>query len=202
MTIDELYDLVRARCPEATRDGAALSAGGYIDLGSLTSLPDGVTLSAGGFVYGQLTQPWHGQQLRSHDGIVSVVTGETHTVGECEVTAARYWRGANPPGDAHFIAVRGEHSAHGATVRGAVEDCMLKALQSDPSSVVAEIRATGRVTVAQYRAITGACREGCRMWLTSQGLDGVESLPLEDVLQRLNGAYGAERFRDVVACMT
>ena len=51
MTIDELFAIVLRGDRAAKMEGNSISAGGYINLSGLTTLPEGVTLSAGGKLY-------------------------------------------------------------------------------------------------------------------------------------------------------
>jgi len=177
--------------------GAKLTAGGSLELGNLTKLPAGVTLSAKE-VDGYLNQTWQGRTLRSIDGIVMVLIGTEHRVGAATVQASRYF---GRPDDSAlvYVATVGEHTAHGATVEDAVEDATLKAGLIDPTEIIAEIKATGSVTRGQYRAITGACREGVRQWCASQGVaDETESLPLAAVLSMTAGQYGGDRLVELL----
>jgi len=175
-------------------EGATLTAGGDLELQSLTTLPESVTLSASGLCYGNFSGPYRGLTLASYDGIVSELVGEPKMVGEYAVQRANYFLAAGRSDRAHYIAVRGEHSAHGSTVREAVEDCTTKALEVDPSTTIAAIKASGTVTLAQYMAITGACGEGCRQWAASNGLDGREEITIEELRPMLAGVYGSVEF--------
>ena len=57
------------------------------------------------------------------------------------------------------------------------------------------------MTIAQYRAITGACREGCRQFLQSIGKPDATELPLADVMEQVKGHYGFERFQEALAAV-
>ena len=196
MTIDELQARIERLGCDVARDGNSLSAGGYLDLNSLATLPEGVTLSAGS-VYSGFTQQWNGQSLRSVDGIVMVM-GDSHSVGHATVYRATYF-GRGDDSEHVYVAFVGDCSAHGSTVREAVEDAIQKGMAVDPSNVVAEIKASGVVTRLQYRTLTGACREGVRQWCDSHSVgDDIESLPLSDVLRMTEGHYGFERLRELL----
>jgi len=177
-------------------EGVTISSGGDLELHSLTTLPESVTLSAGGLCYGKFSGPYRGLTLASYDGIVSEIAGEPKMVGEYAVQRANYFLSSTSgPHRRHYIAVRGEHAAHGSTVREAVEDCAMKVLKvKADEATIAEIKASGTVTLAQYRAITGACREGCRQWAASNGLDGREEITIEELRPMLAGVYGSVEF--------
>jgi len=182
-------------------EGVTLSAGGGLYLNSLTTLPESVTLSARELCYGNFSGPYRGLTLASYDGIVSELVGEPKMVGEYSIQRANYFlssgRGLRRT---HYIAVRGEHAAHGSTVREAVEDCEKKVLKvKADEATIAAIKASGTVTLAQYRAITGACREGCRQWAASNGLDGREEIAVEELRPMLAGVYGSVEFLGAIA---
>jgi hypothetical protein len=64
MTIDELEAYITARGYCVQREGASLTAGGGLDLGSLTTLPEGAGLTAGGYLdLGSLTTLPEGASL-------------------------------------------------------------------------------------------------------------------------------------------
>jgi len=180
-------------------EGVTISSGGNLNLHSLTTLPESVTLSASDLCYGKFSGPYRGLTLASYDGIVSELVGEAKMVGEYAVQRANYFLASGRSDRAHYIAVRGDHAAHGSTVREAVEDCATKALEVDPSTTIAEIKASGTVTLAQYRAITGACGEGCRQWAASNGLDGREEIAVEELRPMLAGVYGSVAFLGAIA---
>jgi len=181
-------------------EGVTISSGGDLELHSLTTLPESVTLSAGGLCYGKFSGPYRGLTLASYDGIISELVGEPKMVGEYAVQRANYFLAADRSDRAHYIAVRGEHAAHGSTVREAVEDCEKKVLKvKADEATIAAIKASGTVTLAQYRAITGACGEGCRQWAASNGLDGREEITLEELRPMLAGVYGSVEFLGAIA---
>ena len=189
MTIDDLYEQIKNQ--GVTREGNTLSAGGHLYLGSLTTLPEGVTLSATQ-VLGSLRQEWRGQSLRPIDGIVMTMVGDEHRVGAANVRTARYFGCAE--GAAVYVAEVAGHTAHGETAREAIEDATAKAGPANVEQVVAAIKSSGAITRAQYRALTGACREGVRQWCRSHGVgDDVEAMPIADVLRNTSGYYGGER---------
>jgi len=141
---------------------------------------------------------WLGRQLVTCDAIVSVALTSPRMVGDVQVQKAAYFRGETD-GPEHYIARIGDHAAHGNTLQEAIEDVRYKLIESDPDGVAREIRETQSVTVSQYRAITGACREGCRNWMASHSVPlETESIPLRQLMEMLGDSYGADRFRELV----
>ena len=202
-------------------EGTSFNNQGYVYLGSLTTLPAGISFNNQGYVYlsslttlpegtsfnnqgdvdlGSLTnetQTYRGEDitLRTIDGCTMLIESEKLTKG-ITVCKARYFGGGEIKDlEQCYVAKVGNHWAHGKTAKEAIQDANEKAtLDADVADVVAEIKLTGRVTIAQYRAITGACREGCRQFLHSIGKPDATDLPLADVIQQVKGHYGFDRF--------
>ena len=206
--------------------GVTFENGGYVDLDSLTTLPKGVTFENGGGVYlDSLTTLPEGVTFENGRGVyLSRLTGAHLYQGAVrefryvdsytmiidrsreqegyKIHAARYLRGGSVNKLPRcFIAERDGLYAHGETVREAISDLQYKmAERADVAEVAAEICKTGTVTLAQFRAITGACREGIRAHLADRGidLDKVDSLPLADALKAMDGTSYGDTFRKTV----
>jgi hypothetical protein len=91
-----------------------------------------------------------------------------------------------------YLVTNGKFHAHGATVKEAKEDLRFKLMSE-------KIKHDGitldtEITIPYYRALTGACREGCRMFVESHELkDKYKVSDLLPILRQYN-AYGLERF--------
>lgn len=178
---------------------------GNVDLRSLTTLPEGTSFNNQGSVnLSSLTtemQTYRGEQitLRYIDGYTMLIESEKITKG-ITVCKARYFGGGEIKDLKQcYVAKVGNHWAHGKTAKEAIQDAIDKAtLDADVADVVAEIKRTGMVTITQYRAITGACREGCRQFLTSIGKPDATELPLTYVIQQVKGHYGFDRFEEAI----
>ena len=101
-----------------------------------------------------------------------------------------------------YCAVEDELSAHGKTLREAIEDLTFKKLRNtDTSEIVEEVRKTGKVTRLQYRAITGACRAGTEAFCNRNNIkEEQEEISLEELAKILipGKDYGAETFWDLI----
>lgn len=98
-----------------------------------------------------------------------------------------------------YIAVEGALSAHGYTIREAVEDLTLKKLDNvDIDEIVAEIKKTGKVTRSQYRAITGACSFGTNKFCEEHNIQELEEIELTELRKILINDYGAEKFWELI----
>ena len=94
-----------------------------------------------------------------------------------------------------YIAKEGKLSAHGYTIREAIEDLTLKKLDNiNKDEIVAKIKETGKVTRSQYRAITGACSFGTNKFCEEHNIQDLEEIDLEELRKILINDYGAERF--------
>jgi hypothetical protein len=94
-----------------------------------------------------------------------------------------------------YIAKEDELTAHGYTLREAIEDLTLKKLDNiDVNELVKEIKKTGKVTRSQYRAITGACSFGTNKFCEQHNIQDLEEIELEKLRKILINDYGAEKF--------
>jgi len=182
-------------------EGTSFNNQGYVYLYSLTTLPEGTSFNNQGSVnLSSLTtemQTYRGEQitLRYIDGYTMLIQSEKLTKG-ITICKARYFGGREIKDlEKCYVAKVGNHWAHGNTAKEAIQDATDKAtLDADVADVVTEIKRTGMVTIAQYRAITGACREGCRQFLHSIGKPDATDLPLVEVILHVKGHYGFDKF--------
>ena len=90
-------------------------------------------------------------------------------------------------------------SAHGKTLKGAMEDLTFKKLKDvNVSEIIKEIKRTGKVNRLQYRAITGACQFGTEQFCKQHNIEDLEEISLEELRKILVNDYGAERFWDLI----
>ena len=96
-----------------------------------------------------------------------------------------------------FIAQKGKYTAHGKTIKKAIEDLEFKfiveKLKNDP------IKEDTVITIQYYRGVTGACESGVKYWMqqnniTKEKYKASELLPL---LEKTN-AYGLDRFKSLI----
>jgi len=102
-------------------------------------------------------------------------TREGHTVEEYLVDGVKKY----------FVTLAGSHyCAHGSSVGEAISDAIWKDESKRPTlnDLKKEILAAGserKITLQEFRVLTGACLEGCRIALTRAGLSGEPMLPKE-----------------------
>ena len=98
-----------------------------------------------------------------------------------------------------YIAIEGELSAHGYTLREAIDDLTLKKLDNvDVSFIVLTIKETGKVTRSQYRAITGACSFGTNKFCEQHNIQDLEEIELNELRKILIDDYGAKKFWELI----
>ncbi len=94
-----------------------------------------------------------------------------------------------------YIAQEKKLSAHGYTIREAIDDLTYKKLDKiNIDEIVAEIKRTGKVNRAQYRAITGACSYGTNKFCEENNIQDLEEISLNELRKILINDYGAEKF--------
>ena len=88
--------------------------------------------------------------------------------------------------------------AHGETLKSAIEDVQYKlSKRAGKQDAIDRIKSSKQVTINDFRAITGACRDGMREHLSYRNIDmdEIESLPLDDALQAMDGNSFGDRFK-------
>ena len=97
-----------------------------------------------------------------------------------------------------YLVKENDLSAHGETLREAIEDITYKKMKSEEvQNIVKEIKKTGKVNKAQYRAITGACQYGTNKFCEEHRIT-VEEIELEELRKILINDYGAEKFWSLI----
>ena len=95
-----------------------------------------------------------------------------------------------------YLAIQGEYSAHGDTLKQAFSDLEAKInfekLSKEP------IKADTLITIDRYHAATGSCKTGIRNWMEVNGVkEGLKASELLPILERKQ-AYGLEIFKKLI----
>jgi len=99
-----------------------------------------------------------------------------------------------------FATLAGTHfCAHGRTAAEAISDALWKDPEKRPTidQLVADIRRAGRtrkLTVPEFRLLTGACREGCRVAIKRAGVTD-SSMTAFDIRDRIDRDWGGKLLR-------
>ena len=177
---------------------------GYVDLRSLTTLPEGVKFENQGSVdLESLTTPFVYRNktitLKTIDGLPMLLDSKKQK-GEFEIVQARYF-GGGPLNKLKkcYIATRGEFHAHGDSIKEAINDVNFKFLQEnlDTKKLVKEIKQKQTVNINEYRLLTGACSAGVNAFIANRGLQDKDKLPLSEVLSITQGHYGGSRMQEL-----
>jgi hypothetical protein len=111
------------------------------------------------------------------DGLEEDITGRIRVSVTSDGNVVEAYRLASG-GKRFFVTLSGGHwCAHGDTVADAVSDAIFKDPDRRPSldSLVQSIRSAGRkrkITLSEFRMLTGACLVGCKTALERAGRDG------------------------------
>lgn len=103
-------------------------------------------------------------------------------------------------GTRFFVTLAGSHwCAHGDTVADAVSDAIFKDPERRPSldSLVQTIRSAGRkrkITLSEFRMLTGACLVGCKEALKRAGRDG-SPMTAEEIREVVSADWGNKLIR-------
>ena len=98
-----------------------------------------------------------------------------------------------------YIVKEKDLSAHEETLKEAMEDLIYKKTQNEEiENIISEIKKTGKVNRAQYRAITGACQYGTNKFCEEHNIQDLEEISLKELRKILINDYGAEKFWNLI----
>jgi uncharacterized membrane protein YcgQ (UPF0703/DUF1980 family) len=136
--------------------------------------------------------------LKQVDGYTMLVS-KTKKVKDFTIHACKYFKGGDLEDlEEVYVAEKDEFTAHGKTVKQAIEDVNFKFLQEnlDVQKLVKEIKEKQTVSISEYRLLTGACSLGVNNFLQDNNL-AVSELPLADVLKITEGHFGHSRLTEL-----
>ena len=107
----------------------------------------------------------------------------------------------NTHGELSYLVSDGQgNSAHGKTIKEARDDLAFKLMSKDVThfnNMPLKTTKTPTEWAMVYRAITGACKYGTKQFVENKG-ELKETYTLKEILEQTNGAYGFEKFKEVV----
>ena len=181
---------------------------GYLNLSSVTSIPEGFNPTVGGYLYlssvskyigAKVEIPyiparylWRNKEYIKVDGIFTKIISERGNVMRVQRIARSEVEYLITDGDGRW--------AHGATLKEAKDSLIYKITSRDTTkyknwSLDTEI--THAEAIEAYRTITGACAFGtrhfCEMILGDRKKD---KYTVSEVIELTKGQYGADRFKD------
>jgi hypothetical protein len=135
------------------------------------------------------------------DGIGCVVTStktrDDITIRSCRKAA---FKDGELVGNRMYVVSQGDHNAHGETLESALDDLSFKTADRDMSKyrdMPADTVKTPHEWAVVYRVVTGACQYGTEQFIKQKG-NLKARYTLTEIIEETRGAYGSERFRDVV----
>ena len=186
-------------------EGFNPTVGGSLDLSSLTSLPEGFNPTVGGSLYLKNKSIYVGTPISKINKNLFWKKNETEYALIdgifCEIINRKKNEDIHilscsliGKNKAIFVATDGVFYAHGHTLREAVSDLKYKVEAEQMKNK--PIYPDTIITVEHYRAITGACKAGCLMWIDSNGMSGISEIRADKLLPILkkSNAYGYDEF--------
>ena len=96
-----------------------------------------------------------------------------------------------------YLVTDGEAWSHGDTLQKARESLMFK-ISSRDTTEYKKWKLDTKVTLAQaiksYRAITGACEQGVKLWMENKKVP--EAMTIAQAIELTRGAYGNEAYKE------
>ena len=179
---------------------------GNLYLNSLTSLPDGTKFENKGSVnlysldnkkINYLNKDF---KIKIIDFITMLIDSNSKIIDGIKVTKAYYFKGGSLKDlPKSYIASKDDYTAHGETVKEAIEDLNFKILSTNFNikDIVSKIKKSKIVSINDYRLLTGACRQGCKEFMKSNKFKGNE-VSLEEVLKLTKNEFGGSRFKELI----
>lgn len=177
---------------------------GYLDLSSVTSIPEGFNPTVGGSLPKEW-EPIHRQGSR-HSNTIYLAQQRLHQ-GRWHLpkiisergNVMRVQRIAHK--EVEYLVTDGEGRwAHGATLKEAKESLIYKITSRDTSKYndwTLDTTITHAEAIEAYRVITGACAMGTRHFCeTILGDKKKEKYTVAEVIELTKGQYGAESFKE------
>ncbi len=156
-------------------------------IGGLAFIIDGKTLKANEWYIVEKNK-W--VEVDFTDGVFSRVISSKNGVKKVK----------SDDGDIMYIVSSGEFNAHGKTIKEAREALIYKTQSRDVSeykNMPKDTVKTPKEWAAVYHVTTGACIAGCESFIKSKG-KLKKTYTLAEILEQTKGAYGHERFKEVV----
>ena len=182
----------------STFTAPALAKSGYVYVHENATLtaPALVTIGEVGYV-----SEWFGYKVEVFDGIGCVSVSEKQRDG----VDIRYCRSASFKdgelvGNPYFVVSQNGFNAHGDTIESALSDLLFKQADRDVSvykHMPIDTVKSPQEWAAIYRVITGACSLGTAYFMKEKG-ELKDIYTLAEIIEETLGAYGHERFVEVV----
>ncbi len=119
------------------------------------------------------------------DGIVREIVSKK-TLGELTIIKTPF----------DYIVGEDTTWAHGITIEEATQDYHFKLMEANPEmlkDIDLDKTMTHEEAINVYRAVTRACREGIRQWMSGKTFP--EQITIREIINLTQSAYGGEEFK-------
>jgi hypothetical protein len=186
-------------------ENASLTVGGNLYLDSLTTLPENASLTVGGGIYPiRLNTP---KRLNQQSDVEAIFNARGFTIADGILAKIISKRGnikrvmiVGKQIVSYLISDGNGKHAHGETIKQARESLAFKTARRDVDQYRG-MKLTTKKTPAEwafvYRVITGACQSGTQHFIEMKGKLKAK-YTLAEIIEQTRGAFGSERFREVV----
>ena len=196
--------LVEVSCSVYVRENATFTAPALAEVSGYVYVHENATLTAPALVtIGEVgyVSEWFGYKVEVFDGIGCVSVSEKQRDG----VDIRYCRSASFKdgelvGNPYFVVSQNGFNAHGDTIESALSDLLFKQADRDVSvykHMPIDTVKSPQEWAAIYRVITGACSLGTAYFMKEKG-ELKDIYTLAEIIEETLGAYGHERFVEVV----
>lgn len=188
-------------------DNGHLKIGSSLDLRGtqITALPDNLTVGGSLDLEGtQINRKEYNisvdfgfalriKKLTNADGIWARIISEKGRLAKVKIFGKR---------KVSYLATSedGKHHAHGETAKKALEELAFKTANRDVSqyrNMPLDTLKTPNEWAIVYHVVTGACRQGCKIFMAQKGRLK-EQYSLSEILEETKGAFGHDKFKEVV----
>lgn len=96
-----------------------------------------------------------------------------------------------------YVVTDGINYSHGETIAEARKDLIYKTIAKFDEKLPEQ--ATGKEWIGIYRAVTGACSTGVRMFVEKTGNSLEEIYTAKEICEMVKGEYGGDKFAEKVS---
>jgi hypothetical protein len=156
--------------------------GRFIPIGGKADLVDGKKLKPGRWY---IVESGKWVEVDTSDGIFSRVISNKAGVKKVKTDDGKIL---------FVVSDENGNSAHGKTIKEAREDLIYKAVAKFDGVIPKS--ATGKEWVGVYRAVTGACGAGVRMFVETTGKSLDDTYTSKEIAKLVAGQFGADKFAE------
>ena len=184
------------------------TVGGYLYLGSVTSIPEGFNPTVGGSLdLGSVTSIPEGLNKKDYERKATppIITWDNGKYIKCDgrfseviQKKGNVWklRDVNKNNEYYLIADNNGRYAHGDTIKQAKEDLIYKISERNKDQykgIDTDKKMSFKDCIEMYRVITGACSTGTKHFVESTGI-AKKKYSVNEIIKMTKGQYGHDQF--------